>query len=339
MIFWDLIGRCVPSAVMEVSGEKPLAEKLQPEMAVAMRWVKHLFGSREYLFNNDLVCAAAWDWFEFNIENSERCLMVLEGSVGSFDNMGDGVVSKEYLQAMYGEIATINFVADGDAEFVFPSDYEQGMKYRLLQQLMGLVVLRAFYNTFDALNVVLTPNGFGVVSNQQVAPASVERTKAYKNSLATSVNSKLSVVYSFLLFDDYWKAHQWVNFGKTLSSPGLILKSQEWYENINAWTTFSPAIIDCEREWAEKCVSPQLYEYLLNNQFVNGNRAIIVMFTNRIQNCLLNINMNKYEKMAEIVNLIRNTPSLFAIWKDTDTAALWSHKGFENKKNAGGYFF
>ena len=45
------------------------------------------------------------------------------------------------------------------------------------------VYATAAYNALPTLDLVATPNGFGVVSNQNIAPASKERVAAFRESL------------------------------------------------------------------------------------------------------------------------------------------------------------
>lgn len=53
----------------------------------------------------------------------------------------------------------------------------------LRRYLVGLVCSMAFWDAMPQLDLVLTPTGFGVVSNANVAPASSERVQALRNQM------------------------------------------------------------------------------------------------------------------------------------------------------------
>lgn len=53
----------------------------------------------------------------------------------------------------------------------------------LRRYLVGMICSLAFEDAIPQLDLVLTPTGFGVVSNQNVAPASVDRVKALKTRM------------------------------------------------------------------------------------------------------------------------------------------------------------
>lgn len=53
----------------------------------------------------------------------------------------------------------------------------------LRRELMGMVCHLAFWDAIPQLDLVLTPTGFGVVSNDNVAPASADRVAALRKQL------------------------------------------------------------------------------------------------------------------------------------------------------------
>jgi len=54
---------------------------------------------------------------------------------------------------------------------------------RLRRHIVGAICSLAFWEAIPQLDLVLTPTGFGVVSNQNVAPASAERVKALRTQI------------------------------------------------------------------------------------------------------------------------------------------------------------
>ena len=62
---------------------------------------------------------------------------------------------------------------------------ERGEDSTLMKWYKQLVCLSAFLNVLRQLDLVLTPTGFGVVSNDNLAPASKQRVDALEGQLRT----------------------------------------------------------------------------------------------------------------------------------------------------------
>lgn len=69
----------------------------------------------------------------------------------------------------------------------------------LVNQIKRAVVLRAAYLAVPHLDLVLTPTGFGIVSNQNTAPASRERVDALREELRRSASDVEDFVLQSLL--------------------------------------------------------------------------------------------------------------------------------------------
>lgn len=67
-----------------------------------------------------------------------------------------------------------------DAEPI-TEDYDRLVSLR--RYLVGMICSFAFEDAIPQLDLVLTPTGFGIVSNQNVAPASVDRVNALKTRM------------------------------------------------------------------------------------------------------------------------------------------------------------
>lgn len=57
--------------------------------------------------------------------------------------------------------------------------------------VVRLVCLRTYYEQIPHLDLVLTPTGFGVVSNENVAPASPDRVKALRQQVKDAAEDAL----------------------------------------------------------------------------------------------------------------------------------------------------
>ena len=57
-----------------------------------------------------------------------------------------------------------------------------------------IVAVDAFRRAIPSLDLILTPNGFGIVSNQNVVPASADRVKRLIDSLLTNRDSLVNTL-------------------------------------------------------------------------------------------------------------------------------------------------
>lgn len=67
-----------------------------------------------------------------------------------------------------------------------------------------LVVNRAFYYAVPSLDLVLTPNGFGVVNSTNIAPASKERMERLRATLIEEVDSLSIRLLNMLRYNQQW---------------------------------------------------------------------------------------------------------------------------------------
>lgn len=75
----------------------------------------------------------------------------------------------------------------------------------IISQCNRLVVTDAFVRALPSLDLVLTPNGFGIVNSTNVAPASADRVKALALSLRRQADDLTVSVLSHLLRFPQWR--------------------------------------------------------------------------------------------------------------------------------------
>ena len=67
-----------------------------------------------------------------------------------------------------------------------------------------IVALDAFRNAIPHLDLILTPNGFGIVSNTNVAPASKDRVERLISSLLANRDDEIEHLISLLVHEQEW---------------------------------------------------------------------------------------------------------------------------------------
>ena len=207
-----------------------------------------------------------------------------------------------------------------------------------------LIASEALRRAIPSLDLVLTPNGFGVVSNQNVAPASKERVDRLIGSLADYRDDCIANLLPALVGASKWLTSLQASFfGETLF-PDLAITEQvkgtgsKW----ERYLSLRPKILDIEASLAEEFFSPELMVRLRNEVLRKTHTANLARVINAIRGQvvdLLNGGTIRMRDMIDVVNHIRCNPDLFPEWHDSETAKLYAPPIFKNKKEAKGYFF
>lgn len=207
-----------------------------------------------------------------------------------------------------------------------------------------LIATEALSWAIPSLDLVLTPNGFGVVSTQNIAPASKERVNRLIGSLADYRDECIGNILPALGGESQWlTSSQALFFGETLF-PDLAITDQvkgtgsKW----ERYLAIRPKILDIEASLAEEFFSPELMVRLRNEVLRKTHTADLARVINAIRGQvvdLLNGGLIRMRDMIDVVNHIRCYPDLFPEWHASETAKLFSPPIFTNLKTNKGYWF
>lgn len=207
-----------------------------------------------------------------------------------------------------------------------------------------LIASEALRRAIPSLDLVLTPNGFGVVSNQNIAPASKERVDRLIGSLADYRDECIANLLPALVGASQWLASLQASFfGETLF-PDLAITDQvkgtgsKW----ERYLALRPMILDIEASLAEEFFSPELMVRLRNEVLRKTHTADLARVINAIRGQvvdILNGGSIRMRDMIDVVNHIRCYPDLFPEWHASETAKLFAPPIFRNDKKASGFFF
>lgn len=217
--------------------------------------------------------------------------------------------------------------------------------------LCRIAVCHALMFAIPSLDLVLTPNGFGIVNNQNIVPASKERVERL---IATIEKQRDDTI--ILLLEKLRKNAQWVEseagryWAETLFPNIDVCERMGIKEHLwDGYQRLRPQIIAIETLIANGFISPELmhdlHGYLFgdrcNSLSADAKSAWAYLLT-RLQSEVLNQlggQPPRQQYLADLVNFIRNNIELFQQWAETDTAQLYTPPVFVNKKEAQGYFF
>lgn len=210
-----------------------------------------------------------------------------------------------------------------------------------LRMAKDIIILEAFRNAVPSLDLVLTPNGFGVVSNQTIAPASKERVKALIESLLHKRDLAINALWCSMRFNTEFEKTKTGKFLAASLFQDLTL-SVKLGEVSQAYKTFVEQryfIIAEEYLIARSIISFPLMDALrvavLTYNLSPEQSALCVLIREHLINCIKGIkDMPKLKDAA--VTLIKETPALFEVWKNTPTAELYEDHHYENDKKKGG---
>ena len=209
-----------------------------------------------------------------------------------------------------------------------------------------IVVADALLRAVPSLDLVLTPNGFGIVSNQNIAPASKDRVDRLLSNLELTRDRALQQLLYLLpgsVGADWLQTEQGQFFSATLfpfmDIPHLLGHHDKLWER---YEQYRAQLILMEAELAEKFISPALMQRLRTRYIINACDIVELDLCNRLRAislALLKGQSLDIQSLHQMVTFIRQNPADFPEWAASDTAGLYTNQSFQNKPNSPGYWF
>ena len=208
-----------------------------------------------------------------------------------------------------------------------------------------LVVADALRRAIPSLDIVLTPNGFGVVNTSNLAPASKPRVDRLIGSMLSHRDDCIAALLPGLVGASKWLASAQADFfGATLFLDFSLIEATGSIQG-SKWERYlelRSQVIDLESSLAEEWLSPELMSALrsenLRSDLTEKRKEIVRQVKAQVVGYLRSGSFNS-RRLADIVNIIRQDESAFKEWHGSDVAKLFAPPAFRNKKNSAGYFF
>lgn len=215
--------------------------------------------------------------------------------------------------------------------------------------LSAITAHRALADAIPSLDLVQTVNGFAVVSNQNLAPASRDRVDRLIAAHRSQRDTAISALISLLAAVPHWRdTPQCGYFRSTLFptpahirslSPQLSTLSSLWerYEELH------PAIVAAEDRLAAEYISHELMQRLRDealglSQLSTLDARLCEALRSHIAD-LINDRPLRDTALRDIVDYIRRHPDAFPEWHRSDTTRPFSPPVFRNSKKSPGYWF
>ena len=239
----------------------------------------------------------------------------------------------------------MQFIGDEFADALIATEEDEPLK----MTACSVVVHEALMRAVPSLDLVLTPNGFGIVSNSNVAPASRDRVVRLINSLEASRDIAIEQMIGFLFRDENWTLTTISTWFTATLFPNLDLVSlcgiteKRWAN----YLSLRSKAIDIEQRIAEEFVSPEQMNVFRSEVFaINWDFTLIQTMHTRIIEHLREIVVNvlrgnqlNIQGLRDIVDIMRKHEGQFAEFASSDTAKLFTPPIFVNKKRSHGYWF
>lgn len=222
---------------------------------------------------------------------------------------------------------------------------------KLLHYARMAVAAEAMLHAVPQLDLVLTPNGFGVVSNTNIAPASKERVERLLLSLEKMRDDTLSILLPLLANTEAWATSDPCQYWSQTLYPWLDLP-QKLGSTDHIWQRYQELhskLIAIEERLAHDFFSCELLAALRQAELLGkwGETPSAPHYKRTWRHIFaIELYMLREEgevpvpSCIEVVNSLRNaTDGIFEEWKQSETAALFKDHGYKNKKQSGGYWF
>ena len=221
-----------------------------------------------------------------------------------------------------------------------------GSNERFRFPLEKLVACHAYMTAIPSLDLVLTPNGFGIVSNQNVVPASRERIDALITSLESQRDAAIEALIIRLSSREDWRdSSQGKYFAATMFPFMNLCRRLAIREHIwDSYQQLHDRLIKIENVLADTYFSQEQMQVFRTHVITQGRTAkpledqVIRSLQSYELQLLTDIQVHP-QCYYDLVNIIREHEEVFPAWHSSTVAELYKPKIFENKKKSSAYWF
>ena len=237
------------------------------------------------------------------------------------------------------------FVGDGYADTFLTLDPDEPVRVTAA----CVVVHEAMMRAVPSLDLVLTPNGFGIVSNQNVAPASRDRVARLIASLEASRDDCIEQLVAYLFRITEWYGTTIRHWFTATLFPFIDLANLCGFTD-HRWANYlglRSKAIDVEQRLAEEYISPEqlavfrseVMTMLSDLTVATSHHFRIIEQLRHAVVAVLQGNQVPVQSLRDIVDFMRKNETSFPHFRNSATYKLFKPPVFENKKQANGYWF
>lgn len=225
----------------------------------------------------------------------------------------------------------------------------------LLQRLDIAAIHRAAHIAIPHLDLVLTPTGFGIVSNQSTAPASRERVESLRESLRHTASIHEDILLTQAVRE------------RVLQSPATIVDTLLWHPSLltaygittpdgsqiyyEEYRALIPQIQAAQSSIATHTISPELLDILITRQH-RGDESSVTTTQRDIYDRITHLTRQAiaarltHQPPQRIIDLSRQLLDTLRLnlgnlpaYATSRTRAAHDHTPYRNKRDDTTYFF
>mgnify|MGYP001027888269 CR=1 FL=1 len=211
--------------------------------------------------------------------------------------------------------------------------------------LSAVAAHRALADAIPSLDLVQTVNGFAVVSNQNLAPASRDRVDRLIAAHRSQRDTAISALIPLLAEAHAWRDTPQCDYLRAtlFPTPAHIRPLASGAATWERYEELHPAIAAAEDRLAAEYISPELMQRLRDETLgLSKPSTINYKLCEALKGHVADIVMDRPLRdtaLRDIVDYIRRHPDTFPEWHRSDTARLFSPPVFRNSKQSPGYWF
>lgn len=217
----------------------------------------------------------------------------------------------------------------------------------LKQYFKMTVCIDAFLSVFRQLDLVLTPTGFGIVSNDTVSPASKQRVDALEGSLRTALCRNRAMAVFMLRSAEWGKSPEAKNFIRYIYSEHYFFFSPQATpaRSYQDWGAKMCAVVDTDEQLRMRFGDAQIDD-LIDAYRCNDHDRLTTYATALQLACDLTDKWDSMGKAAtgtpvyrRLEREIEENAVTFAIYHESDAYKAAHAPVFENKKESSAFLF
>lgn len=209
-----------------------------------------------------------------------------------------------------------------------------------------VIALQAYMNAIPTLDLILTPNGFGIVSNQNVVPASKERVERLREAVISERDEAITDIISVLPYVQGWVDTQQAKYyGATLQPDMRVRELVETglKDGVKAYGVIRERLMEVEAEIARVYIGEeQMREFrgeALKRAYLDHHREVIQRLKSIEIECLREGSKPNRRWLTTLVDYIKIQAEAFPTWHASEMKAQWTPPVFDNKKEDHAYWF
>lgn len=207
-----------------------------------------------------------------------------------------------------------------------------------------LVCLRTYYEQIPHLDLVLTPTGFGIVSNENVSPASPERVKALRQQVLDAYDDAFDEAVLAMCGTE-WVTTIW---GKGRTSSLFItasdLRKYAGMADAHRTALLQQRIrIEEAEEHIRRCISAEFFDVLLSQirekTLTADNEWLVLMLKLAVGAWLAGNKKVMQMKLETVINTMEAEIDSYPEYRDSNAYKVKHFEYYRNEKDDTTFFF